>query len=73
VGPTFGHKSDVSFGVDRSIPLNLSFDVFAEGGRMRKTPHERPRRAAAGVAQYIAGRFGDPVQGVANSRSTTST
>ncbi|HEV2985841.1 MAG TPA: hypothetical protein VGX46_15705, partial [Vicinamibacterales bacterium] len=33
VGPTFGHKSDVSFGVEGGIPLNESFDVFAEGGR----------------------------------------
>src|SRR5260370_38269804 len=65
VGPTFGHRSDVSFGVEGGIPLNLSFDVFAEAGRMRNVPTSDLDAAAAGVGQFIAGRFGDPVQGVA--------
>jgi opacity protein-like surface antigen len=55
VGPTFGHKSDVSFGVEGGIPLNESFDVFAEGGRMRNVPTSDLDAAAAVVAQYISG------------------
>jgi opacity protein-like surface antigen len=55
VGPTFGHRSDVSFGVEGGIPINESFDVFAEGGRMRNVSTSDLDAAAAVVAQYIGG------------------
>ena len=55
VGPTFGHKSDVSLGVEGGIPLNQSFDVFVEGGRMRNVATSDLDAAAAVVAQFIGG------------------
>ena len=55
VGPTFGHKSDVSLGVEGAIPLNESFDIFAEGGRMRNVATSDLDAAAAVVAQFIGG------------------
>ena len=55
VGPTFGHKSDVSLGVEGGIPLNESFDVFAEGGRMRNVATSDLDAAANIVAQFIGG------------------
>src|SRR5258706_2415743 len=55
VGPTFGHKSDVSLGVEGGFPLNESFDVFAEGGRMRNVATSDLDAAAAVVGQFIGG------------------
>jgi opacity protein-like surface antigen len=55
VGPTLGHKSDVSFGAEVGIPLDESFGIFAEGGRMRNISTSDLDQAAAVVAQYISG------------------
>jgi opacity protein-like surface antigen len=55
VGPTFGHNANVSFGAEGGIPLNESFDVFTEFGRMRNVRTTELDSAAAIVAQYISG------------------
>ena len=55
VGPTFGHRSDVSVGAEGGIPLSESFDVFIEGGRMRNVPTRDLDAAANVVANYIGG------------------
>ncbi len=55
VGPTLGHKSDVSLGVEGAYPLSEGFDVFAEGGRMRNIRTSDLDAAAAVVAQFIGG------------------
>jgi opacity protein-like surface antigen len=55
IGPTFGHKSNVSLGAEGGFPLNDSLDVFVEGGRMRNVATSDLDAAAAVVAQFIAG------------------
>lgn len=55
VGPTFGHTSNVSLGVEGGIPLNDSFDVYVEGGRMRNVATSDLDAAATVVAQFIGG------------------
>jgi opacity protein-like surface antigen len=55
VGPTFGHKSDMSIGVEGGIPLNESVDIFAEGGRMRNIATSDLDAAATIIAQFIGG------------------
>jgi opacity protein-like surface antigen len=55
VGPTFGHKADVSLGAEGGFPLSESFDVFAEGGWMRNIATSDLDAAAAVVARFIGG------------------
>jgi opacity protein-like surface antigen len=55
VGPTFGHKSDVSLGAEGGFPISEGFDVFVEGGRMRNVATSDLDAAAAIVGQFIAG------------------
>jgi opacity protein-like surface antigen len=55
LGPTFGHTTSLSLGVEGGVPLSESFDVFVEGGRMRNVATSDLDAAAAIVAQFIAG------------------
>src|SRR5215510_4527342 len=58
VGPTFGHKSDVSFGAEGGGRLTKMLDVFAETGHMGNVGNEDLEARAQKIANFIGGTVG---------------
>ena len=58
IGPTFTHKTGALFGVEFGWPLNLSWDVVVEGGRMLNADTSDLHAAASIITDYLASTEG---------------
>jgi opacity protein-like surface antigen len=60
-GVAAGSSAGGMFGVDAAYRLNLSWDVFVEGGRMLNTKTSDMENAAATITQYLTAVSGQTV------------